>query len=174
MIGSTSPDRKQLVETVDGHALPTGNLARLLHDMQMRRFGGATGLRDEGLLDSAVNRGAQVLSYGENADIVEAACAIAEGLVRNHPFVDGNKRASFSVLATTLAANGYRLEMEPRAAAQLFVDLAASRIEGSAFRDLVRAACVADTTARMIEEISGSEEAALMTSMVEEDSSFEP
>ncbi|MXX87932.1 MAG: type II toxin-antitoxin system death-on-curing family toxin [Boseongicola sp. SB0677_bin_26] len=142
--------------------------------MQMRRFGGASGLRDPGLLESAVARAAQILAYDDSAGVVEAACAIAEGLVRNHPFVDGNKRAAFSALATTLAANGRRLEMKPRRAAQLFVDLAANRLDADSFRALVRAASCVDPTAAMIEEISATEEAATEPQRADEEPGFEP
>jgi death-on-curing protein len=138
----TSLDAAHLVEIVAGHVLPTARLAALFHGIQLRRFGGAPGLRDSGLLESAVARGAQMLVYSETGDIIEAACAIAEGIVRNHPFVDGNKRTAFACIASTLAVNGYRLEMEPIDAAQAMVDLAVKRLTAEEFRALVRAHAV--------------------------------
>jgi death-on-curing protein len=142
----TSLDAAHLVEIVAGHVLPTARLAALFHGIQLRRFGGAPGLRDSGLLESAVARGAQMLVYSETGDIIEAACAIAEGIVRNHPFVDGNKRTAFACIASTLAVNGYRLEMEPIDAAQAMVDLAANRMTAEEFRILMRAHAVPDPT----------------------------
>lgn len=142
MTEDTSLDAAHLVDEVGGHVLPTARLVALFHGMQMRRFGGAAGLRDSGLLESAVARGAQVLAYSGTGDIVEAACVIAEGIIRNHPFVDGNKRTAFAAMASTLAVNGYRLEMEPVDAAQAVVDVAARNSTAEAFRNFVRAHAV--------------------------------
>ena len=113
MTEGTSLDEAQLVKDFGGHVLPTARLVALFHGMQLRRFGGAAGLRDSGLLESAVARGAQVLAYSSADDIIEAACAIGEGIIRNHPFVDGNKRTAFATIVSTLAVNDCRLEMEP-------------------------------------------------------------
>lgn len=72
------------------------------------RFGGLGGIRDEGLLDSALARPQQLHHYG-NPKPVEMAAAYAEGIVKNHPFLDGNKRAGFMAAYTFLAANGLQL-----------------------------------------------------------------
>lgn len=76
-----------------------------LHDRLLAEFGGADGLRDEGLFDSALARPRQLLAYGK-PDIFALAAAYAFGLVRNHPFVDGNKRIGFSVAVLFLELNG--------------------------------------------------------------------
>ena len=152
MTEGTSLDAAHLVETVAGHVLPTAQLVALFHGIQLRRFGGAPGLRDSGLLESAVARGAQMLAYSETGDIFQAVCAIAEGIIRNHPFVDGNKRTAFATIAATLAVNGYRLEMEPIDAAQAMVDLAAKRLTAEEFRILLRAHAVPDPTSYLAKE----------------------
>jgi len=65
-----------------------------LHQQQIEQHGGADGIRDRGALESALARPAQLLAYG-NPDLSDLAAALAFGIVRNHPFTDGNKRVSF-------------------------------------------------------------------------------
>ena len=146
MTEDTSLDAAHLVDEVGGRVLPTARLVALFHGMQMRRFGGAAGLRESGLLENAIARGARVLAHSVTGDIVEAACAIAEGITRNHPFVDGNKRTAFATMAPTLAVNGYRLEMKPIDAAQAMVDVAARNLTAEEFRNLARAHAVPEPT----------------------------
>ena len=78
-----------------------------LHEQLLAAFGGAAGIRDEGLLDSALARPENLLAYGKPA-LFELAASYAFGLVKNHPFVDGNKRAGFAVAALCVELNGYR------------------------------------------------------------------
>jgi death-on-curing protein len=73
-----------------------------IHDDQISRYGGATGLRDRGLLEAALYRP----QTGYYADLVEEAAALWESLAQNHPFIDGNKRTAFAVTYTFLAING--------------------------------------------------------------------
>jgi death on curing protein len=80
---------------------------RALHERLLAEFGGASGVRDEGMLESALSRPANQFSYG-SPSIPELAAAYAFGLVRNHPFVDGNKRIGFTTAVLFLEANGYR------------------------------------------------------------------
>lgn len=80
----------------------------LLHDESLAEHGGATGLRDEGLLDSALARPQNLLAY-DTPDFADLAAAYAHGLAKNHPFVDGNKRAAFLSAGLFLALNGRRL-----------------------------------------------------------------
>jgi len=80
------------------------------HSALLAQHGGAQGIRDEGLLDSALARPRNLLSYG-NPDIFELAAAYAYGIARNHPFLDGNKRAAFLAAYIFLRRNGYRPEM---------------------------------------------------------------
>ena len=80
-----------------------------LHDEALLNHGGSPGIRDRGLLDSAIARPCQVFAYTANANIVDLAAAYTAGIVRNHPFVDGNKRTGYSVAVAFLILNGYRL-----------------------------------------------------------------
>lgn len=81
----------------------------LLHDESLAEHGGASGLRDEGLLDSALARPEQAAHYG-TPDHAELAALYCAGIARNHPFVDGNKRAAFLALGLFLFLNGWRLK----------------------------------------------------------------
>ena len=80
----------------------------LLHDESLSEHGGRAGLRDAGLLDSALNRPINLLAYGE-PDFADLAASYAVGLAKNHAFVDGNKRAAFLAVGLFLYFNGYRL-----------------------------------------------------------------
>jgi death-on-curing protein len=82
----------------------------LLHEESIAEFGGARGLRDEGLLDSALARPQNAHAYNPDSTIPELAAACAYGLAKNHPFVDGNKRVAFLAIGLFLAINGYRLK----------------------------------------------------------------
>jgi death-on-curing protein len=81
-----------------------------IHDEQLAEHGGAIGIRDEGLLDSALARPLNRAGYGE-PDIAELAAVYAIAIARNHPFVDGNKRTAFAALFMFLALNG--MEFDP-------------------------------------------------------------
>lgn len=81
----------------------------ILHDESLALHGGASGIRDEGLLDSALNRAVNSAMYG-NPDLAELAAAYGVGLAKNHAFVDGNKRAAFLSVGLFLGLNGYKLK----------------------------------------------------------------
>lgn len=74
------------------------------HDEMLARFGGLAGIRDKGLLDSALNRPLHLFAYGK-PDLFELAAAYAAGIIKNHPFLDGNKRAGFMAAALFLEVN---------------------------------------------------------------------
>jgi len=76
-----------------------------MHEDQIVRYGGSSGLRDAGLLESALYRP----QTGYYADLLEEAAALWESLAQNHPFIDGNKRTAFAATYTFLAINGVRL-----------------------------------------------------------------
>jgi death on curing protein len=78
-----------------------------LHEAQLAEHGGLTGLRDEGLLNSALVRPQNLLAYGDCASAPELAAAYAFGVARNHPFVDGNKRRAFVCMELFLNLNGW-------------------------------------------------------------------
>lgn len=80
----------------------------LLHDESLAEHGGLPGLRDEGLLDSALARPLNLAAYGK-PDLCELAAAYCVGLAKNHAFVDGNKRAAFLAMGLFLYVNGHRL-----------------------------------------------------------------
>ena len=78
-----------------------------IHEEQLSLFGGAGGVRDQGLLESAVARPQQVYHYGQERSIPRLAASLGFALAKNHPFVDGNKRAAFLAAYTFLIDNGY-------------------------------------------------------------------
>jgi death-on-curing protein len=81
--------------------------ALILHDRLLALHGGAPGVRDEGLLKSALARPRQYFAYSPDADIPHLAALYTLGVVRNHPFVDGNKRTGFVIGTLFLELNGY-------------------------------------------------------------------
>jgi death on curing protein len=100
----------------------------LLHDESLAEHGGASGLRDEGLLESALARPLNRASYGE-PDVHELAAAYGVGLAKNHPFIDGNKRAAFLAVGMFLALNGYRLTASQADATLTMLAVAASQLD---------------------------------------------
>ena len=85
----------------------------LLHDESLATHGGGEGLRDEGLLDSALARPLNLVAYADAdapPDVAALAASYTVGLAKNHPFVDGNKRAAFLATGLFLYLNGYRLK----------------------------------------------------------------
>ena len=81
----------------------------LLHEESLSEFGGARGLRDEGLLESALARPQNIYAYNPAATLPELAASYGYGIAKNHAFVDGNKRAAFLSIGLFLAINGRRL-----------------------------------------------------------------
>jgi death on curing protein len=98
-----------------------------IHSRQLRRFGGAPGLRDEGMLRSALERPINNWKY-EQAPLAELAAAYAFGLAKNHPFVDGNKRIAFMVMMTFLRRNGVAFAPDPAQATTIILALAAGEV----------------------------------------------
>jgi death-on-curing protein len=90
-----------------------------IHEALAERFGGLRGLRDPGLLESALFRP----QTGYYADLVEMAAALFESLLMNHPFIDGNKRVAFFTTDVFLRLNGWRLAVEPRSAHAFLIGL---------------------------------------------------
>jgi death on curing protein len=109
-----------------------------IHDRQLAEHGGAEGVRDESLLHSALARPLNQLLY-TGADIVDLAAKYTAGIVKNHPFVDGNKRTGFVVGVLFLELNGYRFTASEPDAAQAVLELAAGTIDEDGFRDFLRA-----------------------------------
>ena len=99
-----------------------------LHGEQLVIFGGPEGVRDRGLLESALGRPLNRWNYGES-DLARLAAAYAFGISRNHPFVDGNKRASFAAMMVFLQLNGVAFAPDPAQATAAMLALAAGDID---------------------------------------------
>ena len=112
-------------------------LAIRAHSRQLALFGGPAGLRDRGLLESALDRAPNKWAYGER-DIAILAAAYAFGIARNHPFVDGNKRTAFLVSAVFLARNGRNMTAPPSSATQTFLALAAGELDEPALAGWIK------------------------------------
>ncbi len=104
----------------------------LLHGESLAEHGGAAGIRDAGLLDSALARPQNVVAYG-NPDFADLAAAYGFGLAKNHAFVDGNKRAAFLAVGLFLALNGYRLLATQADATLTMLALAAGEMDEANF-----------------------------------------
>jgi len=109
----------------------------LLHGESLAEHGGAAGMRDEGLLDSALARAQNLAAYGE-PDVAALAAAYGSGIAQNHPFVDGNKRAAFLSVGMFLAMNGYRLAAAQAEATVAVLSLAAGELDEAEFAGWLR------------------------------------
>lgn len=109
----------------------------LLHGESVAEHGGATGMRDAGLLDSALARAANLAAYGE-PDVAALAATYGYGIARNHPFVDGNKRAAFLSVGLFLALNAYRLVTSQAEATVVIFALAAGELPEAEFAAWLR------------------------------------
>lgn len=109
-----------------------------VHEQQIAEHGGAPGLRDRGMLESALARPQQKAAYGE-PDLADLTAAYAFGIARNHPFVDGNKRVAFVALELFLRINGFELVADDRACLAVMLDLAAGELEEEALAAWIRA-----------------------------------
>jgi len=111
-----------------------------MHDRLLAEHGGSSGLREKALLESALARPPQLLAYGD-PDLYDLAAGYAAGIVRNHPFVDGNKRTGFMAAYLFLARNGIRLVASEVDVVQVVTALAANEVEESEFADWLRNNC---------------------------------
>ena len=109
----------------------------LLHDESLAEHGGASGLRDEGLLESALARPLNLAVYGQ-ADVADLAAAYGVGLAKNHPFVDGNKRVAFLAVGLFLALNDRRLVASQADATLTLLAVAAGEIDEATFARWLR------------------------------------
>lgn len=108
-----------------------------IHSRQLRRFGGAVGMRDEGLLRSALERPVNKWHY-EKVELPELASAYAFGLAKNHAFVDGNKRIAFMSMMTFLRKNDVRFAPEPAHATKIILALAAGEVSEESLARWIR------------------------------------
>lgn len=109
----------------------------LLHGESLAEHGGGAGLRDEGLLDSALARPANLAAHG-TTDIAELAASYGFGVARNHPFVDGNKRAAFLAIGQFLYLNGYQLKARQADATLTMLAVAAGELPEDALAAWLR------------------------------------
>lgn len=109
----------------------------LLHGESLAEYGGASGMRDEGLLDSALARPRHRFEY-ESPDMHELAAAYGFGIAKNHPFVDGNKRAAFLATGLFLLLNGWRLEATQVDTTRMMLSLADGSLSEPAFAAWLR------------------------------------
>ena len=108
-----------------------------VHDEQLAEHGGGSGVRDAGLFDSALARPANLAAYGE-PDFADLAASYGFGLVKNHPFVDGNKRTAFVAVELFLALNGYQLQANDTDCVMTMLALAAGGLEEADFAAWLR------------------------------------
>lgn len=103
----------------------TERIVLALHEEQLVRFGGGQGLRDQGLLQSALAKAQHTHHYDPDASIFELAACYGFGIARNHPFVDGNKRTSVLAVAVFLGLNGYDFDPDQGDEVETILKLAA-------------------------------------------------
>lgn len=109
----------------------------ILHDESLALHGGASGVRDEALLDSALNRAPNLAHYGQ-PDFAELAAAYGVGLAKNHAFVDGNKRVAFLSIGLFLMLNGRELTATEVDATLTMIAVAAGEIDESTLAEWIR------------------------------------
>jgi|SRR5215472_2057847 len=108
-----------------------------LQERLLDEFGGLAGIRDAGLIESALARPQQLFSYGKPT-VFELAAAYASGLIRNHPFLDGNKRIGFMAAITFLESNGYGFDASEAEATEKTLALAARAVSEEAYAAWLR------------------------------------
>ena len=113
------------------------DLALAIHDRQLAEHGGPTGVRDQGMLESALARPLNQWTYGED-DLCTLAAAYAYGIARNHPFADGNKRTAWVFARLFLRLNGQALAFGPRDAIDIVLALAAGELSEDELADWFR------------------------------------
>ena len=118
----------------------TKEVVLAMHERLLAKHGGASGLRDGGMLDSALARPQQLLTYNQ-PDLYDLATAYVGGILRNHPFVDGNKRSALMTAYVFLARNGLQLTAPEVEAVQLVTALAANEVEETEIAGWLRDNC---------------------------------
>lgn len=112
--------------------------ALAIHDRLLALHGGAPGLRDPNLLESALARPRQHFAYADSPDIIHLGAIYTAGIVRNHPFVDGNKRAGFVTGILFLELNGFNFTASEENATRAVLDLAAGKLDESGYGTWLR------------------------------------
>jgi len=110
-----------------------------VHNEQLTKHGGLPGIRDPGLLESVLSRPKNIVAYGANThDPCALAAAYAYGILRNHPFVDGNKRTAFVVMKLFLQLNGYELNINDNEFVEIMPKVAAGAIQETMLIDWLK------------------------------------
>ena len=109
-----------------------------VHEEQLAEHGGAAGIRDEGLLDSALARPVNLAAYAKPA-IADLAASYAVAIAKNHPFIDGNKRTAFVAMELFLMLNGVELKADDASAVMMTLAVAAGEIDEAALADWINA-----------------------------------
>ncbi len=107
----------------------TVQLVQAIHSQAIATFGGSHGVRDMGLLESALDRPRNLDAYGDDPTLFDLAAAYCAGIVKNHPFIDGNKRTGDLTARAFLFRNGYLFEPDEADEVHMIVALAAREIE---------------------------------------------
>jgi death-on-curing protein len=110
----------------------------LLHEQLLAEFGGLAGIRDEGMLDSALGKPENLFACGKPT-LFDLAASYGFGLIKNHPFIDGNKRVAFVTAVIFLELNGYKFQASEADAAVRTLALAAGELTESAYADWLKA-----------------------------------
>ncbi len=108
-----------------------------IHAEQLALFGGPEGVRDGGLLESALARPVNKFAYGDS-DLASLAAAYASGIACNHPFVDGNKRSAFAAMIVFLGLNGVDFAVPPPSATAMMLSLAAGEVSEESLARWIR------------------------------------
>lgn len=109
----------------------------ILHEQSLAQFGGAPGVRDEGLLDSALSKPQNLFAYSKPS-LFDLAASYCFGLLKNHPFIDGNKRVGFVVAVLFLELNGYKVQATEVDAALSTLALAAGSMNEAAYSEWLK------------------------------------
>ncbi len=115
-----------------------------VHEEQLAQHGGGVGLRDEGLLESALARPVNLAAYNPEADAAALAAAYAFGIAKNHPFIDGNKRTAFVAMELFLMDNGYALTASDEDALMMMLRLAAGEMSEAEYAEWITASIAHD------------------------------
>ena len=116
-------------------------LVEALHGECLAMFGGLPGVRDAGLLQSALDRPRNLFAYGEAPSLFAMAAAYCAGIVKNHPFIDGNKRSGLLAARAFLFINGYLLEADEADEVRVIVGLAAGEVDETFLASWIEANC---------------------------------
>lgn len=114
-------------------------MVQAIHEESLAAFGGAPGVRDDAVLESTLAKPRNLFAYAREPTIYDLAASYCSGVVRNHPFIDGNKRAGLLAARAFLFLNGYEFEPEEADEVNVILDLAAGAIDDQALAEWLRA-----------------------------------